>query len=388
LKVLLLDANVRYLNPTRNLLPAVIGLFAELHAFGPGYVNAQELRVGFPSFVKAIGGVDLILVTEHVLHAEGLDLRLARDRYRTNYASPPGEFELIELKRILADVKKFKDAPIVGSLLETDYYGLSDADVARISACCDFFLAWGAELFPVRSPARNEYFVKGTTRAWHSFALGNRDRIISATHFVSMSENWGLPWHRRPISVSVLGAEYEARRIAWQSLGGVAGIKARGNILRALNFSVRTLRRRLPLAGLASDWVQHRAFELLLASSRVSFTCGSSLEYPIRKFFEIPAHGALLACKEPEGLERLGFVSGTTHVSIDPSELPKVVRRLQAGAGWGEVMARNGNTLVMTKHSAEARASQWARAFSQIAAGEFRGSFWDEGIFCLVRGEP
>ena len=386
MRIVLVDAKVRYINPTRSLVSTVLESFADTIAIGPGYVSGPTLREGLRAFLESVGDVDLVVATEHVLNAVNFDPHRVEAQYRRNYGAPPNRVDLIQLQNLREEIENGLGLPIVGALLETDFYSLKAADVARLNRQCDFFLAWGSEFFPLGEPRRQEVFSSKATSAWLSFTQQESSRIVSSGHFVSQSEVWGLPWNARPISASVLGADYAARRQARDSLRGIRGITAGGTALRGVGYALRPARVRAPAVGLASDWVQSNGFQALIAASKVSFTCGSALEYPLRKFFEIPAHGALMACDEPEALPTLGFVSGETHMAIDPKGLPDLVSRVKARPEWARNVALAGRRLVMERHSVSARSQQWAAAFSRISEGSFRGSQWENGEFILRSG--
>lgn len=384
MKIVLVDANVRYLNPTRNLLPSVLRSGATVAPFGPGYVEPGVLRRGLRDFLKRIDGADLVLVTEVVLNSRRLDERTIASRYRKYYSSVPSTRDLMQLPELRAELNEGLDLPIVGSLLETDFHNLTREDVQHLDSSCDFFLAWGAELFPTTPPRAIESFSQRVSNDWQEFARDQKKRVISTTHYVAEHEIWGLPWNRRPISASVMGADYAARRVARAHLREVPGVTVKGTALRALSFAVRPVRHELPLLGRGSDSLQSFGFSMTLAASRVSYTCGSALEYPVRKFFEIPAHGALLACEPPQALTALGFEDGKTHLGASPDELPQIVRRALARPESSERMTSSARDLIQSTHSVSARSRQWRSAFEAIVVGRFRGSEWDSGDFRLL----
>ena len=46
-----------------------------------------------------------------------------------------------------------------------------------------------------------------------------------------------------------------------------------------------------------------------LKNSKISYTCPSGAEFPVRKFLEIPASGALLMCQKFKNFENFGYIN-------------------------------------------------------------------------------
>ena len=111
----------------------------------------------------------------------------------------------------------------------------------------------------------------------------------------------------------------------------------------------------------------------------VCFTDGSKLRWPVRKFFEIPAYGSLLACEPFHRFEDLGFVEGENFVEATPDVLPDVVKKALSDQDWTLQMILSAQEMVKKNHSATARIIQFSNVLSAIIKRDYAGAHWDLG---------
>jgi hypothetical protein len=104
---------------------------------------------------------------------------------------------------------------------------------------------------------------------------------------------------------------------------------------------------------------------------------------PIRKFFEIPAVGCLLVCRRFRGFEEAGFRDGVNCVVAEPDDLADVHFELSAHPERYEAMARQGQKLILEKHSVDARARDLSICLDAIVSNQFHGSQWVDGHHVL-----
>ena len=127
-----------------------------------------------------------------------------------------------------------------------------------------------------------------------------------------------------------------------------------------------------------------RGFWRALLNSKASYTCGSGLEYPVRKFFEIPASGALLSSRYFPGLTALGFRDGENWMCAEPGDLPDITLELLSDdLSRAQAIASRGRELILEQHSLEARAQQFRSMIELIMQGRFDGSEWNQGRLIL-----
>jgi hypothetical protein len=120
--------------------------------------------------------------------------------------------------------------------------------------------------------------------------------------------------------------------------------------------------------------------------SRYVYTARGGFGLPVRKFFEIPAAGALLLCSPCTGYEELGFVDGIHYYAVEPHDLPAFVQEI-IRTGAGSAVAASGRKVVANNHSLQARAQQIRRCLDGLLNGTYRGARWQKGEFVLI-GEP
>lgn len=134
------------------------------------------------------------------------------------------------------------------------------------------------------------------------------DKFILITHAISRGELDYALFKARPYDVSVFGASYAFRRTARSYLSGLDDINASCNHGKVQSMLGRLSNQYILSPKFGFTYTYRPRFKKMLATSKVSVTCDRSIGYPIRKFFEIPASGALLAGSFFDGAQELGFV--------------------------------------------------------------------------------
>jgi hypothetical protein len=154
-------------------------------------------------------------------------------------------------------------------------------------------------------------------------------------------------------------------------------------------FHVYRVLRRLGLPML-SRFLPQKLYQLAFArgllDTKLVYTARGAFGMPIRKFFEIPAAGALMVCVPPTNFAALGFRDGQHYVAAEPEALPQLIGELLSNPDKAAGIARSGQNLVFAKHSLAARAGQLRACLDSLAAGTYRGADWVDGQFSL-RGE-
>jgi hypothetical protein len=175
-----------------------------------------------------------------------------------------------------------------------------------------------------------------------------------------------------------MGVQYHARQVARDALLKSDITPVIDTRLRKLLFLLKKLRlvrgeKRLVQKLLNADFMAR------IAATRYSYTCGSALDMPIRKFFEIPASGSVLVCRPFHGFKDAGFIDGKNCMIVEPEQIIDAHRSLLADPDLAQRLASSGQHLVMEKHSLDARSRHLASIVEAIAQGRFKGSHWMEG---------
>ena len=379
-RFLYVDVNASFINPTRNLIPLALLKVGDFRFFGPGHVSSDVLARGLKAFVEEEGPFDLVVSNTLVLFSDSSDPARYAATLRAAYAYQGAPDDLLFLP-IIASQFSSLTCPRVALLLENDFYNWTSKERDRVEACADFFIGFGEEFSPFQAEMphlKDERFAGLSTDIWANFVRNRREQIASLLHFVSDAEFHITPLSLRNEPWSVMGVQYHARQVARDVLiaEGLQPI-----IDTRLRKFVSLLKKSGILRG-EKRWVQkalNTDFSNRIAATRYSYTCGSGLMMPIRKFFEIPAAGSVLICRPFAGFEAAGFRDGENCIIAEPQNLAAVHADLSGDPERAERIARAGQQMILNRHSLSARADDLSMIVDAIADGQFSGSSWQNG---------
>lgn len=387
-RVLYIDANASFINPTRNLLPVALMASADVTYFGPGHVSSDVLARGLAAFIDAKGPFDLAASNTLVLFSDVTDPARYAETLKRAYAYDGAPDDLHYLP-VLAKQFAALEIPRVAVLLENDFYNWTARERDLVESRADYFIGFGAELSPhlAEMPyVKMERFASSATDIWADFADAHRARVASLPHFVSDSEFNITPLVARGRDWSIMGVQYHARGVARDALRAISVEPVMDTRFRRVLSLVRKLRLMRGEKRMVQRFL-NQDFGDRIASTRFSYTCGSGLMMPIRKFFEIPAAGAVLVCRPFHGFSALGFEDGVNCIVSEPERIGDVHQRLAYDLEFAQRIASAGQKLVFDKHSLSARARDLAMIIKAIAAREFAGSEWAGGLHQLRKTE-
>jgi hypothetical protein len=388
IKTLFVGINYRYINPTTSLLPAALAGACELHFYGPGFVSDKVLGNGVDKYVDSIGGVDLVFASKDF--CGGYEAERLR-RFISRYVVTLNGGEVTS--QVVADVSDFlqknRDRVIV-SLIDVDPHAVGQATLDLFSKHANYFYGWGegfVNTLGVPDAAAREHHLrkkqeKGLTLGlFDGFVKLHRRSFINLGHFVGDVEfYWGGLGNRR-FDVAVPGSRYARRENTKTLLGRTRGITVAQPRYRIAYQVAERLSAR-PYSKFYLSHLYNLAFQRLLSRSKICVTDGGMNNFPVRKFFEIPAAGALLVCWPASGMESLGFIHGVNCMFVgSEDEATKTVTGILADQTRFEHVAFLGRNLVLRQHSLSARTTQLSTAIERIHAGTFAGSGWEAGHF-------
>lgn len=396
MRVLYVDANVWHINPTANQLPVLIqAQFPDVKFYGPGFSNPEDLALGLRSYVDRTGPFDAVILGPATPFLNG-DNSLDEGAIGYLMRFTAHHLNVNALKNFFSDTRlafgKLEIPVKVISVLNFDYYATTQKQidvllhhsigvigpnhqfVSRLGDLPDF-------------ASREKHFVKKADRfsdAWHDFLAKYPERVITATHFVGPQEFFFEPLSGRSYQVSVPGVEYVLRKDAVNRL---AKTKLRLASKNYFHFYRVASRLGFPMfSNAVSLRMYNFLFQRTLAETRCVYTAKGGFGMPIRKFFEIPASGALLICSPCNGYRELGFEHGQHYIQAEPDEL------LDALNSWldhprGQEIASAGQALTHVKHSMSARGAQIGSCLQEMVMGTFRGARWEKGEY-FISGSP
>ena len=299
--------------------------------------------------------------------------------FRRNYSFNFPQKLLQERNTIFEQIRKinlFK----VALTLETDYYNLTPEHISIVDNEFDVVIGWGSQFLQTCESIRGNVrdpFMDVANDNWLKFSERAFSKIIPLAHFVSNSEFSYSSIENRPTDFCVPGANYVARRIAKKAL-----LESGEKIDKRFLIPWMGILKRLGFSPLSEPWFQDyymSSFKRSISSSKLAYTCGSSLNWPIRKFFEIPALGTILFCQPCNGFNALGFVDGKNSVACSPEEFPALGRKMLSEPNRANDVAIAGRELIQRCHSLHVRAQQCSSALEMAIKGKWSGAIWRFG---------
>lgn len=371
-KALFIGVNRSYTNPTAELNILILGQIFDLSFYGPGFVSDKVLKMGINSWLQLNENFDIIFTDSYVFEQENIISR-----------SKPflGDFIRFE------PVDYFKNAQSLQNLFlnykgkkvfiaNFDTYGISDDMIQRLVDSDSLVIDGGISTNRLKSEVEEVYKSKcyGNDN-WFSFVNTFKSRIISVPHFISMTEFDFQPLDNRKYLFNVIGAPYQERKKAFELLTPTQ------KIVKKINYYRSSINSRRITKLSFSDLTELRIKYLSeISQTKFCYCSGGPWLSPVRKYFEIPARGAVAIGWPCNGFENLGFVDGVNFISAINNKMIKEVisdfniEDIQA-------IATNGRSLIWEKHSDWARAIQLSESFQLILNNKFHGSYWENGSY-------
>lgn len=388
-RLLLLAANWSSYVKTEEFFFKALNEFFEIVPYGPGYTPLNEIQDRLEDIFLEKGPFDLVMV-DRLLYFNSLSehfYSIIGNKLKFNFDI--GKY--FDINRRFPIGLEDCPVPLFVSMLILDYYLCPKHYIELAEKRTNhFFISMGDRDFilPLSElpNAKDELFYSKATDRYSHFLKRNVNRIIPFLHFVDESEfvcfnknkknDWCIP-----------GSKYYFRKLIMDKLS-LYNIKYVSSTLIIQILQV------LEKAGLlqlyrhhATIKIYYREFQKMINSSWFTFTCGSGLMWPIRKYFEIPAFGSLLVCVPCSSFEKMGFVDGVNCVTIDLSDnnnfLSKIPNKESAS-----VMIQKGQRLVRDKHTAQVRARQFKNIYELIKEEMVEYVFWKGGdLYCKTKDD-
>lgn len=390
-KILFIGINQRYMNATTALFPAVLSRKFKVCYYGPGYVSESELSKGIEEYIKSTGDIDYIFVTGQCLITQDI---ISFKKYLTSYTYVYNNGDVTQY--FFNDLKQYckqNKSRVICSILDIDPHVVESHQVELLDENADYFMGWGNGFLDSSSDAealKDEDYVQKKLKkgkklgVLSAFVNQNPERIINLGHFVSDNEFYWGNISVRQNDVSVPGASYQRRKNIISKIKKIIGVKMGGTFF-SYPFKIANRLNLKPYGNFYLIHIYNLAFQKLLSQSRMCVTEGGAVNYPVRKFFEIPASGSLLVCWPADGLQALGFVSNENCFFVsEQSQVLKLIDSIHKSPSNYEAIASKGRLLVFRQHSVSARAEQLSAVLSAIDKNQFYGSYWENGTFRII----
>jgi len=386
MRILIIDFAYQNINQTVMLWQRAWRKSGDAVFFGPGHVSDEEWRQGLKPFIRRKGPFDIVVAAELLLsalssHQTPEQLKRA---VRSTYECPFDVSSAMDGCRKVFDEFVEMDAIRVVSMLEFDAYNMQEDHYNRVVQNDFYVVGWGKDFVkPIAElpDLKNEKFGHRANDRWWSFVTEHQHRVISTPAMVAESEFYWPNLERRRDRWAVQGARYSARQLARKRLDEAQISWTGKNLVDLISILNRIDQSLLRWPSIRTFLNHHWAQGF--RTCKYAFTCGSALGYPIRKYFEIPAAGTVLAAMQPNGFEALGFCDYENAVVTTPETIVEVDAWLRASPSDAQRIASAGRELVWQRHTVDARAKQYIQAAEAIAAKRFFGSQWRRGEFLI-----
>lgn len=393
IRALYVDIDLIHLNPTATYFPQLIeAAIPNVSFYGPGFSSPDLLAKGLLNWIRETGPYEMIIIGPNspVLVDNLDDVIPGTLAYmRRSTAHEHADAQIIAFLKDLFTVLPGVDIKHrVATSLNFDYYAATTAQVQRLQDL-NLTLIGPNEQF-VRPLAELPAFVTQEKHyqrkkarlsdCWFDFLHAHPERVVTALHYVVPSEFSYTPIHSRRPVVAVPGVEYHLRKEANVALRR-SGIR----MASKWYFYLYQVMNRLGMPVYGTPWGLHlynQFFQRTLKTSRYVYTARGGFGLPVRKFFEIPAAGALMLCSPCTGYDELGYVDGVHYHSVEPDDLPGFLQEL-ISTGAGHDVAVAGRKVTANNHSLHARARQIALCLEALVKGTYRGARWHRGEFMI-----
>ena len=359
--VLFLDVNREYINPSSSVIRELLEIrFTNVYIFGPGYVSSNQLHEGVEAFIKN-KNIEVVITTEYVFFSDYMKpyLKSSIQDSRTSFIS---RFEISDCcESIFKDMNDYFKSYLGHKylfMLQTDYYNIKDEYLFELERQSNMnIVGFGSDLVTDLSDlpyVSYEQFYPKVNNKWLDFCNQNVNRIISTPHFLSMSELNFRSIDSKQMRVSLSGVGYWFRKEVFKNLSRSAVKIHKPRISQLLRIMMKlglnVLGNKYLLNLYKTDFIES------ISNSKIAFTCGSGLKWPLRKFFEIPAQGTILICYPFKSANDWGFKSWENCIFVEsPDQVLKAIEYLQENPAVAEKIAYKGYQLVKDRHSTKAK---------------------------------
>lgn len=382
-KMLYVGFNRTYVNRTFSVLIRALQANHTIDFFGPGYQPEKTLEEGPQYWLDKHGPYDLLLFDHYTIMYDNLV------KLRRPFGGDVIYFTYDSYGRYAPSLAKFIENYSAAKcfIVNWDVYGIAEKRTDHLEQI-GAFIADGSLARQTIAERRDNFITNndkessskgfwygGATDHWVNFLKRNRHRVIEMPHAIGTEQFSYTPISSRKYILSVPGTNYSERQNVYRFLSSrqiIQKLKTKfEDKFYSKIYSSLSTKRLLAI---------HLRYDTELATSKMAYTSGSLFRTPVRKYFEIPAMGAMPIGQVVEGFDSLGFVNNHNFVIAETSEN---VNDVLADYKDDEIqrIASNARELILNKHSEFARARQFAESINKIFLGEFKGSYWNAGEY-------
>jgi len=378
-KLLYLGFKHNYINPTSNLLLKIYERSADSLFIGPGFRNIIDFNNKFEVEKKINKFIpEIVIIDARCFGSEYLKLNISGQ----NYSKKNFDEFIIFLNNFI----KYNKIPQIVDFSFIDIYKLPFLLIEKLKKFDCYTIGLDKNFF---SPKENykylskENFVKYANDNWYDYIRENSHLIISVPHPIDEQEFSYEKINQRKIDLSVLGVKYYCRKKAGKILKKTNYNIYSGDLKRkCISFMITSLRK-LSIKADKINNLYNSYFYSTLKNSKISYTCPSGAEFPVRKFLEIPASGALLMCQKFKNFENFGYINKKNVIAVELNELEDAVHYYLKELDLSQEIVSNCQKFLLENHSTNSRIKQISASLELIVQNKFKGSSWKNGSFFL-----
>ncbi len=377
-----------YLNPTTRL-------YHEILEATPGVVTVSLDNYADLSVSRA--SPDVVVFTPFVFLGKSREI-FADTISRLKRAYNVPLLSLITFEECERYLKAFleireRSPSSVALMTEYDLHAMDEEDpaISLGQRETDYFLMSGPELYDFDLHVRgnisktnfNHDLNADSVSMGYDFMMAKQHRIVSLPHVMAPQEfhlSSTIRHGDKSRRISVPGASYAPRRAA---VSQVISQYPKEIILHLIDKIAYRAGRVIPSSSLSHKFL-NGYYQKLITASRISFTCGSTSGYFVRKFIEIPAFGSCLCTFNYSFLAQLGLHPDIHYLPIETvNEIGVYIEKLNDLEFMQHVndLTIAAHNQILKCHSVYARHKQLGETLQLIIQGRFSGSYWDNGEY-------
>lgn len=386
MRVLIIDCNLRYMNPMRNLLPYYLAQSGDDVVFyGPGYSSGQVLEDGLEKFLQSQESFDIEVRTVQAIpqdEIKSISKSFAKDKIEFYRKCNNFSFPVKDLVSFWSD-KSMETVCARSRVLllhQFDFQVMSEQLKDYLLDGFDMFVGLSGDFWDNHDYSKlNISNAYRHTRCWSDIINFAPSKVLGLPNFVASHEFDFNQHYYRNFDWSVVGTTYNNRKIVKQLFTHNSIKFSSGRTIRYTKLKLLEKAKLYPFKKRRNlDSLNHE-FHYTLINSKYSYTCGSDLRMPVRKFFEIPAAGCTLVCTPCIGFKKLGFKDKENSFTCAPEEILDMNHYLSDSPELAQTVSDAGRNLVLRKHTADVRASQLRQGLKLLSQDKYRGSYWSNG---------
>lgn len=383
MRVLFVGFNRQYVNRSLAVLLRAVQANHVLELFGPGFRDREELQAGPERWVETHGPYDVVLFDSYVFEHDAV-ARRARPFLGDCLNLRPDEF--FTFGPILQSfVQRYSGTKVF--IANWDFYAISEERVRQLDESGAFVCDCSMSGLTI-SEKENAFGIALTNKVWSvgfiggygtdhwlNFRNARQHRFLDIPHSIGLEQTCYVPLGNRPQRFTVPGASYQERVTMYRFLTPTQRLL---QLHEKLGLKLYFLRHD-SLTPKKLRQIQAE-YDSSLSHSRLAYVSGGPYRLPVRKYFEIPALGAVPVGQVVEGFAELGFVDGHNFIVAETTDdVSRVITDYSHAEA--QVVASRARQLIIEKHSEPARARQLKDSFERIIGGRFRGSYWQAGEY-------